>query len=120
MTGNRDGMIVSGFLVLWLSIWTPVTISLWAAPAQKSMALPFSFFAVLALIITFFFSPLTALVFVFVVAINTLFHFLLKAYTLRGRRIMDQIDGFRMYLSAAEQERLELLHPPERTPKLFE
>jgi len=33
---------------------------------------------------------------------------------------MDQIEGFTMYLSVAEKERLELLHPPEKTPELFE
>ena len=33
---------------------------------------------------------------------------------------MDEIEGFRMYLATAEQERLNLLHPPERTPELFE
>lgn len=120
MAGNRDIMMVTGFLVLWLSIWTPVSMSLWGAKDQRLMAGFFSFFAVLAIIITFFVSPLTAMVFVLLVFLNLLFYLLLKAYTLSGRRLMDQIDGFRMYLTAAEQQRLELLHPPERTPQLFE
>jgi len=120
MSEGRDIMFATGFMVLWLSIWTPVSISLWVMKAQKLLAVIFSFFAVLALIAIFFFSPLTAVVFVLVVVSNMLFHYLLKAYTVSGRRIMDQIDGFRMYLTAAEQHRLELLHPPERTPELFE
>ena len=33
---------------------------------------------------------------------------------------MDQVEGFKMYLSVAEKDRLELLHPPEKTPELFE
>jgi uncharacterized membrane protein len=33
---------------------------------------------------------------------------------------MDQIEGFKMYLSVAEKERLDLLNPPEKTPELFE
>ncbi len=33
---------------------------------------------------------------------------------------MDQVEGFKMYLSVAEKERLELLHPPDKTPELFE
>ncbi len=53
-------------------------------------------------------------------AFNVLFRYLLKAPTLEGRGIMDEIEGFRMYLSTAEQDRLNLLHPPERTPALFE
>lgn len=49
-----------------------------------------------------------------------LFYHLLKAPTVAGRRILDAIEGFRMYLRLAEKERLELLHPPEETPALFE
>ncbi len=52
--------------------------------------------------------------------VNLLFRYLLKAPTLEGRAIIDEIEGFRMYLTTAEQERLNLLHPPERTPELFE
>ncbi len=33
---------------------------------------------------------------------------------------MDQVEGFKMYLSTAEKDRLEMLHPPEKTPELFE
>jgi len=49
-----------------------------------------------------------------------LFYYLLKAPTLTGRKVMDQIEGFKLYLSVAEQERLNLLNPPEKTPALFE
>ncbi|MBM4285239.1 MAG: DUF2207 domain-containing protein [Deltaproteobacteria bacterium] len=54
------------------------------------------------------------------VAANGVFYYLLKAPTLLGRQIMDQVEGFKMYLSVAEQERLNLLNPPEKTPELFE
>ena len=33
---------------------------------------------------------------------------------------MDHIEGFKMYLAAAEKDRLQFLHPPEQTPELFE
>jgi uncharacterized membrane protein YgcG len=52
--------------------------------------------------------------------VNALFYHLLKAPTLSGRKIMDQIEGFKLYLSVAEKERLNLLNPPEKTPELFE
>jgi hypothetical protein len=54
------------------------------------------------------------------VLLNGLFFVLLKAPTLEGRAIMDEVEGFKMYLATAEQSRLNLLHPPERTPDLFE
>jgi len=52
--------------------------------------------------------------------VNALFYHLLKAPTLSGRKIMDQIEGFKLYLSVAEKDRLNLLNPPEKTPALFE
>jgi uncharacterized membrane protein YgcG len=44
----------------------------------------------------------------------------LKAPSTEGRKILDQIDGFRQYLSVAEEDRLEFLNPPKKTPELFE
>ena len=52
--------------------------------------------------------------------LHVLFYHLLKAPTLTGRKVMDQIEGFKMYLSVAEKDRLNLLNPPEKTPELFE
>ncbi|MHB8067920.1 MAG: DUF2207 domain-containing protein [Desulfobaccales bacterium] len=65
--------------------------------------------------------PLTAVILaLLLVGLNFLFYRLLKAPTLTGRKIMDQIEGFRLYLSVAEKERLDMLNPPEKTPELFE
>lgn len=52
--------------------------------------------------------------------LNVTFYHLLQAPTESGRRLLDQIEGFHLYLSTAEEERLKLLHPPEKTPELFE
>ncbi len=62
------------------------------------------------------FAPCLALLFL----INVVFFRLLKAPTAKGRRLMDEIEGFRMYLDVAEKDRLNLLNPPEETPELFE
>ena len=51
---------------------------------------------------------------------NALFYTLLKAPTKIGQTILDEIEGFKLYLSVAEKDRLNLLHPPEETPQLFE
>lgn len=56
----------------------------------------------------------------FVVGLFALFHYLLKAPTPFGQKILDEIEGFRLYLSTAEQHRLNILHPPDKTPELFE
>ncbi len=44
----------------------------------------------------------------------------MAAPTRDGRAVMDRIAGFEQYLSITEEERLEALHPPEKTPELFE
>ena len=53
-------------------------------------------------------------------ALNVLFFYLLKAPTRAGRLVMDEIEGFRLYLTVAEQDRMDMTHPPEKTPALFE
>jgi uncharacterized membrane protein YgcG len=54
------------------------------------------------------------------VVLAFLFHWLLRAPTMTGRKLLDQIEGFRMYMTTAEEERLKVLHPPEKTPELFQ
>jgi uncharacterized membrane protein YgcG len=44
----------------------------------------------------------------------------MAAPTVEGRQVMDRIAGFERYLSITEENRLEMLHPPEKTPELFE
>ena len=55
-----------------------------------------------------------------IIGVNIIFAWLIRAPTLQGRKIMDAIEGLKMYLSVAEKERLNLLNPPDRTPELFE
>lgn len=49
-----------------------------------------------------------------------LFHHLIKKPTKKGRLILDEIEGLRMYLKIAEGDCLNLENPPEKTPELFE
>jgi uncharacterized membrane protein YgcG len=48
------------------------------------------------------------------------FAWLLRAPTLRGRLLLDKLEGFRTYLEIAEKDELNLRNPPARTPALFE
>jgi uncharacterized membrane protein YgcG len=56
----------------------------------------------------------------FIVLLNILFYHLMKAPTIKGRRVMDQIEGLKLYRSVAEKDRLTGLNPPEKTPEVFE
>ena len=53
------------------------------------------------------------------IGINIGFYFWLKAPTLLGRKIMDEIDGFKMYLEVAEEDRLNTLNPPEKNARVI-
>ncbi len=65
--------------------------------------------------------PIEVVIFgVFLLVVNGLFIYLLKSPTPFGREMMDNIEGFKLYLSTAEQHRLDVMHPPEMTPDLFE
>ena len=54
------------------------------------------------------------------ILLHLVFLFLLRAPTPAGRQIMDEIEGFKMYLDTAEQDRLDLMKSPQLTPEVFE
>jgi uncharacterized membrane protein len=54
------------------------------------------------------------------IAINYIFHILLKAPTMAGRALMDQIEGFRLYLTTTGQDRRDVRTPLKSTPDQFE
>jgi hypothetical protein len=127
------------FLSLWLSFWSIGCFGLaWKAARQWQAVLTSGRGWASAIGITLFGMPFWgAAIFVvltigeagslpfFLIAIvvgilNVLFFRLLKAPTAAGREMLDKVEGFKRYLSVAEQDRLAKLHPPERTPELFE
>lgn len=124
----------TGFILLWLALWSFVVlfviirmVSAWVG-RRIAQALGLSLVAALLLGAEIFVlvvasensSLLTLGATVIMSGLIILFHHLMKAPTAEGRRVMDEIEGFRLYLSVAEQDRLDLLNPPERTPALFE
>lgn len=52
--------------------------------------------------------------------VNVLFYHLLERPTLRGRGVLDALDGFKAFLSATDADRLDRMLAPRRTPELFE
>ena len=85
-----------------------------APPALMSIA---------AAIIAAFFAGGPAVWFTYLVltmALHGLFTFLMRAPTRAGRLVMDEIEGFKMYLDTAEQDRLDRMRSPVITPEVFE
>lgn len=86
-------------------------------------ALPAIILTVIAGLITAQFpaSPFVWIVFVLLAfALHGTFIFLLRAPTPAGRRVMDEIEGFKMYLDTAEQDRLDMMKSPQLSPEVFE
>jgi uncharacterized membrane protein len=131
------------FILIWISFWSMGVAALlfavfnaWKGALSKGrgkvtalggaifitiFSIPF----VIGEIVGFYFlaevsSPLMIFVIAIIALVNIVFYNLLKAPTLLGRKIMDKIEGFRMYLGVAEKDRLYSVIEPERTPELFE
>jgi hypothetical protein len=136
-----DVPAVAGFLTVWLSGWSigvfflgTMTWRAWRAAlgagsiggvigalASSAFALPFFGGEIMGL---FFYgtvaSAVGAVLLLVILGVNLLFYQLLKAPTRLGREMMDKVEGFKLYLSVAEKDRMNMLNPPERTPELFE
>jgi len=136
-----DDPETAGIFLGWLGIWTygaatlairamtalgkarrrPGIMSLAGALLACLFAVPFLIGEVVGVALLSLAVSLPAAGCLAVIAVlNAVFWHLLKAPTKAGRKIMDAIEGFRLYLSVGERERLNLLNPPERTPELFE
>ena len=65
-------------------------------------------------------TPFVVVVIVLMALVIILFAILMKRPTGLGRTVLDQAAGFRDYLEIAEKDEMNLKHPPEKTPELFE
>ena len=64
-------------------------------------------------------SPYILVLIAATVAINYAFYQLMKAPTRAGRKVHDDIEGFKKFLLMTEKDRMNLADPPGRTPELF-
>ncbi|MCU0414347.1 MAG: DUF2207 domain-containing protein [Ignavibacteriaceae bacterium] len=131
------------FILVWISFWSIGVAALlfavfkaWKGVIKKGRAkvttyggaifitlfsIPFVLGEILGLFfLSEFSSPLMIVVIAIIVLLNIVFYSLLKAPTLLGRKIMDKIEGFRMYLSVAEKDSIYSMQEPAKTPELFE
>jgi len=138
---NPDQQAMTGFMSVWLSIWSVAVFfllrtawlawrtvlsaggvgNLLKAVFNTLFALPFFAGEVIGLYILFTEgSPMLALMLAAMIGINIAFYQWMKAPTLIGRRLLDKVEGFALYLDVAEKDELQFKNPPEKTPELFE
>ena len=129
------------FLMFWLSAWTIGAgtlfvrcLSLWKTALTGGGPGAFAAAGVMTLFSTPFFIAevvvagflLTmvpralAMAAVLLGLINVVFYHLLERPTLKGRGVLDHIDGFQEFLTATDGDRLDRMMPVDRTPELFE
>lgn len=65
-------------------------------------------------------APVLFIPFVIIIILYISFKLIMKAPLKKGRLLMDKLEGFKKYLEVAEKDDLNLRHPPEQTPELFE
>jgi len=63
--------------------------------------------------------PWVPIVLLFHAALLLVAYHAIKAPTRAGRKLMDEIEGFRRFICAVETDRLNRTNPPDRTPALF-
>jgi uncharacterized membrane protein YgcG len=128
LTGWSIGVVFLATLVtkLWQQVFSGARSlgtkvgSLGAAVFMTLFALPFFAAEVFVLVTLARSSPALALLPVILAAVNILFYHLLKAPTLLGRRVLDRIEGFKLFLSATEKDRLQRMLPADHTPETYE
>ncbi|MFZ3213359.1 MAG: DUF2207 domain-containing protein [Terriglobales bacterium] len=139
---SKGAMAQGGFLAVWLTAWSFGVVMLllrvvasWKAAfsegsgaAAKGGALFLTLFCIPFLAGEVFgiymLGRTTGLstvgLLALVVFLNVLFHYLLKAPTHAGRILLDQVEGFKMFLGAVDKDRLAALAATEQTPAVFE
>ncbi len=119
----------AGFCIVWLSGWSFPTGAIlrgslqeWGSKRLSILAsglfVFFFLFALLALA-AFVDFPCALVVFA-LLATNVVFVYLLRSLTPAGRKLLDQIEGFKRYLMEVDSDRLQRMNAPARTPALFE
>ncbi|HUV05625.1 MAG TPA: DUF2207 domain-containing protein [Armatimonadota bacterium] len=143
LLGSATQAVVVGFMSVWLTGWTfgvgvllSQVIRAWrgarvgkgntitgsmSAGCLTLFSIPFIAGEIAGLYVLGSFAPPAFILLIVLVAfVNYIFYDLLKAPTIPGRRLLDRIEGFKMYLSVAEGDNLKGVVLPAKTPKLFE
>ena len=119
-------VMFSGIPILITSVFAVVATRIWRqgrrffAVVFVGIAVTVSLINLGAMMVTTEAGFVLILTLVFLIGINCLFYFLLKAPTRLGRKIMDEIEGFQKFLGTAEKNRLNTLGAMDERLLLFE
>lgn len=110
--------------IVWdaITAWQTARRGGYVAPiAATAFAIPFLVVELTGLgALAYFGSTGLAVALPLAVAINLGFYQWLKRSTLAGRKMLDKIEGFRLYLDVAEVDEDKVAYPVKKMPQLFE
>jgi len=136
--GDFKAMGLGVFLILWLAMWTYIFISVGKSTLgawQRDRSLQqiivaivttllfvlLGFIEVLCIVLLHIeASSAFAVLIPVMIGLHFLFNRRIKAPTRLGRRLLDELNGFRSYLEVATEEGINFHNPPKKTPELFE
>jgi uncharacterized membrane protein YgcG len=120
-------------MIVWLSAWSVAIVALIRVTARAwrshnragcitvVMAAAFILSELIVLgILAAMIGLRPVLILLALVITNAVGVFSLRALTAAGRKLLDQIEGFKQYLVEVDSDRIRRLNPPEKTPALFE
>jgi uncharacterized membrane protein YgcG len=123
LTGWSFGvyMLVSSVVRAWKSVRTEGVLGVGQAGFLTLFSIPFLIGECVGLGLMIWACGVAAAgIIVGAIGLNVLFHHLLKAPTLAGRALMDRVEGFKMFLTAVDADRLQTIARPDKTAQLFE
>ncbi len=133
LTVEGPAKLVVGFMCLWLSLWSVGVAGIVEACVKAIKARNKGRFVLILVALLFTgveigvlvefmlvvgVLPMVALVALLIV--NFTFIYLMRALTPEGRRLMDEIEGFKQFMTSVDGDRLRREGAPETTPALFE
>lgn len=120
-----ENMIVTPFMTIWLSIWTVGIIAMLKGKSGAIkiinilIAIPFLLGEIIGVVVLIgSIGTGMALLILLLVVINVVYAFLIKAYTEEGRRIEDEIEGFKLFIKTASEDEI-MAQTPETFDKYF-
>ena len=120
-------LVFAGVGALFLGILSGVLRGLWRSPiiakiifAVWALIFGSNLFGAAASFLSEFRPDVALLGAASIIFINVMFAVLMRAPTVQGRKVMDQLDGFKMYMNTAEKNRLNMTDEPPMTVERFE
>lgn len=122
---NEMSLFIVPFMSVWLSIWTVGIVSMLKGKSGSGnvmkyiFAIPFLIGEVIGIgVLIASVGLLFSLFMLLLIIINVVYAFLIRAYTEEGRKLKDEIEGFKLFIKTANEDEIKT-QTPETFDKYF-